>query len=475
MEELKENRNIFTINGYLGRKWYFILGMAVALVNMILMTNFCKDVFIQVFQFAKTDEAYSIIGILTSGTISYEQLVVYVITSVFGIILSFINNKKRLTDIMGSEKHSYLAAAIITAASGTAIFLSTSTLLYYIVGFAITLCAFFMLFYRGKFSNAKNEQIQSEDCDVETRTVVSFWKRWFAYIIDAVFILGGTISIIAVTLPDEIFNLEDYSILIGLFLTLLYFGIMNSEICKGQTLGKSLIGVKVVNKNGNYLTLSQSLVRTLILIICLTIPYSFLFVLSYSTPNTTQNFLGIVSLTAGIIFDLLFLFNARTRQTLHDLAVGSYVINEDYNCKLTNNKTSTTPIILAIIPALLIAYPMLMANKILAEQLNNPDSNIYKNIEYIKNINNDLNAKITKIEKGKTDNGTKYFIIAFSTNINDKEFANRIKTYVEKNKNSEEKISEITIILHRTINLGNIVATKQKVYNFENNPNNMDK
>lgn len=475
MEDLSENRNIFTINGYLGRKWYFVLGMAVALVNVILMAIFCKEVFVQVFQFAKTEEAYSIIAILTSGTIQYEQLLVYVILAALGTILSFINNKKRITDIMGTEKYSYLTAAVLAAISVTTIFLSTSSILYSVVVFTLTLCSFFMLFYCGKFSNSKSEQIQSEECEVETKTVVSFWKRWFAYIIDAVFILGGVSSIVAQSLPDAIFKIGDFSILFGLILTLAYFGIMNSGICKGQTLGKSLTGLKVVNKDGNHLTLPQSLVRTMILIICLTVPYSFLFALSFNTPNPTQNILGIAALTAGIIFDLLFLFNLKTRQTLHDLAVGSFVINKNCNCKLTDNKISIAPIIFAIIPALIIAYPMLMANKILVEQLNDQNSNIHKNIEYTKNMNNNLNAKITKFQKIKTDDGNNYVVISFSTNINDEEFANRIKTYIEKNKNTEEKISKITVILHRSINLGNIVATKQKVYNFENKPNSVDK
>ena len=106
MEELKENRNIFTINGYLGRKWYFILGILVAIINMLLMAILCKEIFIQIFEFAKTNETYSIISILTSGAIPYEQLVAYVILYVFSSILSFMNNKKRITDIMGAETYS---------------------------------------------------------------------------------------------------------------------------------------------------------------------------------------------------------------------------------------------------------------------------------------------------------------------------------------------------------------------------------
>lgn len=476
MEELKENRNVFTINGYLGRKWYFILGISVAVINMILMAIFCKEIFVQIFEFAKTHESYSVITILTSGAIPYDQLVAYVIVYVLSSILSFINNKKRITDMIGEEKHSYLISAIITAGSVATIFISTLSILYSILLFALTISGLFMLLYPGKFFNSKEEQTPCEENgEVETKTVVSFWKRWFAYIIDATFILGGLSSLVAMSLPDAIFKIGDYSILFGLILTFVYFGIMNSKICKGQTLGKSLTGLKVVNKDGNYLTLPQSLVRTLILIICLTIPYSFILTLSFKTPNTAENILGIAALTAGIIFDLLFLFNFKTRQTLHDLAVGSYVINKNCNCRLKDNKISTAPIIFAVIPAILTAFPMLMANKILAKQLNNPDSTAYQKAEYRKNMETDLNAKITKIEHVDTDNGTNYFVIVSSPNINDEELASRINDYIDKNKNADEKIAKITVIIQRTINLGNIATTKQQVYNFENNPDELDK
>ena len=475
MEELKENRNIFTINGYLGRKWYFILGILVAIINMLLMAILCKEIFVQIFELAKTNETYSIINILTSGAIPYEQLVAYVILYVFSAILSFINNKKRITDIMGAETYSYLISAIITAVTVVAIFIPTISILYSIIIFALTICSFFMLFYPGKFSNKNEEQTICDDNEVETKTVVSFWKRWFAYIIDATFILGGISSLVAISLPDTIIRIGDYSALIGLILTFAYFGIMNSEICKGQTLGKNLMGLKVVNKNGNYLTLPQSLVRTLILIICLTIPYSFIVTLSFKTPNIPETFLGIAAITAGIIFDLLFLFNFKTRQTLHDLAVGSYVTNTKYNCKLSDNKISSAPVIFAIIPAFLIAFPMLMATKTLEKQLIDTNSPAYKKAEYIKNMENDLNAKITKLEKVNTNIGTNYVVIVFSTNINDEDFANNIKAYIDKNKDSDEKITSVVIVLSRIINLGNIATAKQKVYKFENKPDGVDK
>lgn len=460
MEELKENRNVFTINGYLGRKWYFILGISVAVINMILMAIFCKEIFVQIVEFAKTHESYSVITILTSGAIPYDQLVAYVIVYVLSSILSFINNKKRITDIMGAEKHSYLISAIFTAVTVAAIFVPSISILYSLIIFALTICSFFILLYPGKISNKKEEQTPcEEDGEVETETVVSLWKRLFAYIIDATFILGGVSSLAALSLPDAIFKIGDYSVFIGLILTFAYFGIMNSEICKGQTLGKSITGLKVVNKDGNYLTIQQSLVRTLILIICLTIPYMFFAESTIIARPKSEFYFLLAALTAGILFDLLFLFNFKTRQTLHDLAVGSYVINKNCSCNLKDSKTNKAPIVTAVIITILLSLIIIPGMLLM---------NSFVKHEMCSEISHELNVKATKCIQHFGDNSNNQTVAILSTNINDEQLAQKVDNYINEKHPPVEKgeYNHNTIILHRTINLGNIVTTKLKSYTY---------
>lgn len=45
MKDLRENKNPFTINGYLGRKWYFILGIIIAAINGVLQFTLCRSIF----------------------------------------------------------------------------------------------------------------------------------------------------------------------------------------------------------------------------------------------------------------------------------------------------------------------------------------------------------------------------------------------------------------------------------------------
>jgi len=474
MKDLTENRNIFTINGYLSRKWYFILGFSVASANFILIMFLCKELLLKIIELSKANTGYSVIGLLTSGAIPPEELYAYIVLYVASAILSFINNKKRITDILGDEKYSYLIAAIFTALSVAIAFTASNSILYSIILLFVMIGSFSLLCFPGKITNRDTEQIECENGEVETKKVVSFWKRWFAYIIDATFILGGILSCVAVVLPDSFLKIGDYSILIGILFTLLYFGIMNSEICKGQTLGKSFTGLKVVDKYGNYLTLTQSLIRTLILIICLTLPYMFIAKMSVSIPSPDEAYFVIAAITAGIIFDLLFLFNVKTRQTLHDLAVGSYVIDKKYNCWLKDNKISTTPIVLAIIPAILIALPLFAGNTKRAQNLKNPESVSYKEAQFAQKMEQDLNVKINRDQAVSLKNSSLHLVSVSAVNINDEELANRIKDYI--NTNIQSKPDKVTVILQRTINLGNVVTTTQKAYNFEeNSPNGLDK
>ena len=460
MENLIENRNPFTINGYLSRKWYFILGMIIAIINGTLMLVFCKSIFIQIMELSKIRANYSIIELLTSGAIPQQELLAYLILYILGSILSFINNKKRIVDIIKSEKNSYLLAAGITALTVLNAFLNSATISYAIVMGIIMICSMFLLFSPGKISNCCITPLECENNEIETQKVVPFWKRWLAYFIDSVFIIGGIFSIIAAAIPDSIFVLGKFTCLIGIIATILYFGIMNSQICKGQTLGKSVLGIKVVDKFGNYLSVSQSFVRTIILVICLTLPYMFMAMASLYSFDTTENFIAALSISCGVMFDLLFLFNIKTRQTLHDLATRSYVVNHNCQCNLKNSKMNSTPFVFALIPTLIIALPLCLANLKLFQELKTPDSTAAKKQEFIVELENKLDINITKLVPYNTsDNSQAYQIYIFTTDINNENLVNRVR---------EELAPAITnITLHRTINLGNVVSYNLRHYSAE--------
>jgi len=115
--------------------------------------------------------------------------------------------------------------------------------------------------------------------------------------------------------------------IVGLLVAFLYFALMNSALGAGRTVGKRLMRIRVVDSNDSLITVGRSSARYLIL----AVPY-FL----NGTPIPPKILLGWIGIVFsfivfGIGFSIvyLFVFNRRTRQSLHDLVVGTFVVKTD--------------------------------------------------------------------------------------------------------------------------------------------------
>ena len=158
------------------------------------------------------------------------------------------------------------------------------------------------------------------------RVIAGFWRRLGALVIDLILL-----SIVGFMLGALFFGtlarMGLYARLVGFAIALAYFGILNSRIGGGQTLGQRLIGVRVVDGNGQLIPLPRALVRYAVL----GIPFFANGVVF--NPNVAQTPLGylLALIVFGGIFAIvyLYIFNRRTRQSLHDLAMGSYVERVD--------------------------------------------------------------------------------------------------------------------------------------------------
>lgn len=349
--------------------------------------------------------------------------------------------------------------SILTVAQ---LFPKTQTILYSIAVLLTSVCSFLLLLVPGKISIKETEEVLPQENEtIKTKEVVSFWKRWFAYVLDASFILGGLTSIVAIGMPDSAIFYGKYTMFIGIIITILYFGIMNSKVCKGKTLGKMVMGVKVVDKFGNYLSLPNSFIRAFILTFCLTLPYLFIVIQHSYNLDFSEKSILLTALTLGILFDLIFLFNLKTRQTLHDLAIGSYVVSKNTNKQLTDFQTNKTPVVFATIITLLIALPIFAYLAKYSQDLTNPDSKLYQNNELSKKLEQEFDIRVTNLNSFKTKDTESYVIYVLTPNINDKELADNIYSYIKTNHNGNAMV-----ILHKTVILGNLVVMQQKPYNY---------
>ena len=155
------------------------------------------------------------------------------------------------------------------------------------------------------------------------RKIAGFWRRLGAFVIDLI-LLGIVGWILGAMLFDTFARMGAYAKLIGFVIALAYFGICNSRIGGGQTLGKRWLGVRVVDVHDQLLSLPRSMLRYVVL----GIPFFANGLpldpkLAMSTPLGYLLALVVFGGMFAIIY--LYLFNRRTRQSLHDLAVGSYV------------------------------------------------------------------------------------------------------------------------------------------------------
>lgn len=156
--------------------------------------------------------------------------------------------------------------------------------------------------------------------------IAGFWRRLLALLLD-VLILGMVGLTLGLLLEPLLVEMGGWGRLVGFTVAVTYLGWMNSSRAAGRTAGKAVMRLRVVDRGGGPIPLSRSLVRSAILVT----PFFLNGLLLPMTPATMPLMAAISTLLFGIggAIVYLYLFNRRTRQSLHDLATGSYVVRAD--------------------------------------------------------------------------------------------------------------------------------------------------
>ena len=157
--------------------------------------------------------------------------------------------------------------------------------------------------------------------------ISGFWRRVFAYMIDGLLLAAVGVAI-AIPFYAQLVTLGVAGRLIGFPIALLYFGALNSSWGDGRTLGKRLLGLRVVSRRGTTIGFARSTFRSAVFFT----PYylngaTFAPDFFGNTPADAVNaVLAFLVVGCGISIAYLYLFNVRTRQSLHDLAAGTFVV-----------------------------------------------------------------------------------------------------------------------------------------------------
>lgn len=154
--------------------------------------------------------------------------------------------------------------------------------------------------------------------------MAGFWIRCGAFFIDFI-ILAFVGGLLGFCFSHFFISLGNYAPLVGFVIALLYFGYFDSYLGNGQTPGKRQVKIKVVNARDRHLSPFRAGLRFTFF----SFPFfidkiNLLNVLTNSEIHQRAN-----SFLAFWMLAMIYLafFNSKTRQNLHDLAVGSYVVS----------------------------------------------------------------------------------------------------------------------------------------------------
>ena len=92
------------------------------------------------------------------------------------------------------------------------------------------------------------------------KLVIGFWIRLLSDVLDCL-ILGGFGYLLSIPLKEMFYLIGESAFLIGVIISFLYYGILQSSTGGGQTLANMLLRVQVLRLDGAYLSKSRSFLR----------------------------------------------------------------------------------------------------------------------------------------------------------------------------------------------------------------------
>lgn len=175
---------------------------------------------------------------------------------------------------------------------------------------------------------------------------VGFWMRVWAAILDAVILLPLTLSMVFL-FGSTGWAVEHRTIALELALAVLWIGLYMWCVMRfGGTPGKLIVGIRIVDAQGQYLNFKRALRRELVPNILLNVVYLMQMYKALSTypesaPRETiieigtiindygQPFTQIATLLGFLVYlDIGMVLFSRKKQALHDLIAGSFVITK---------------------------------------------------------------------------------------------------------------------------------------------------
>jgi uncharacterized RDD family membrane protein YckC len=300
--------------------------------------------------------------------------------------------------------------------------------------------------------------------------ISGFWRRVAAFFIDSI-ILAVLGFLLGLFFSQQFVELGGWGRAIGFPIAAIYFAVLNSRMGGGQTIGKRALKIQVVDKEGGLLGLPKSALRYSVI----GVPY---FLNGAILPESVLYPIGfyLVSLLVlgfGLSIVYLIVFNRNTRQSLHDIIVGTYVVRK--------NSEPTEPIkpiwsvhyaICGILMLLSLLAPIFMGQII----QNDFFSELTKTRDQIQNISQVVHATIqdgqSTFNEISGDSKTTTYLSAQvfinSQNIEDEKLAARIANVILETHKDATQRNLIQVSLTYGYDIG--IASKWTRYRYSFEP-----
>ncbi|MEN6389488.1 MAG: RDD family protein [Syntrophomonas sp.] len=178
--------------------------------------------------------------------------------------------------------------------------------------------------------------------------ISGFWRRLAALAID-VLVLAAIGFVVGTIFFNALAQLGSQGFWVGLFIAVIYFSWMNSSFNNGQTIGKRVMKIRVVDALGNTISLGRSIKRSALLLV----PFMYSSVEQVSLDLVFK----AVALFVTVAIVYLYIFNNRTRQTVHDLALKTFVVHANYDLALEEIPVSSRHLLaMTLVGVLIVAF-----------------------------------------------------------------------------------------------------------------------
>jgi uncharacterized RDD family membrane protein YckC len=303
--------------------------------------------------------------------------------------------------------------------------------------------------------------------ELTTVKLASRKRRFAAFAVDMILI--STIGYLSSFLFENFYmKLGNYGKIIGAAAVLIYFGFFDSKIGKGQSIGKKLLKIKVVNKNSECISVLNGFIRSL---------WLFTVTLFNGFSLNNSKFIPIIIIIGTILFSIIFgemyffIFNKKTIQSLHDLYSNTFVVSTASEGEIEYKNSRKVLCCSTIIPLLILTLTICVSartkNTFLGEYL-----------RIIDLIQEDLPVHQTTISKNfstvkNTSGTTRQNYVLLNTykdnkSDDDKELAVRIAQKAFDNNFAINDDEILSIVISSGFNIG--IASKNRNQRFNGTP-----